>query len=74
LRFASGIEQTELIANDEKVSAILYQITIISELGNIGDRIDRVFHFDMNPNNFLGFDTTTQIELNKYIQGILDNG
>lgn len=31
LRFASGIEKTDLIANEEKLSAILYQITIIGE-------------------------------------------
>jgi uncharacterized protein with HEPN domain len=31
LRFSSGVEQTELITNDEKISAILYQITIIGE-------------------------------------------
>ncbi|MCT7983865.1 DUF86 domain-containing protein [Laspinema sp. A4] len=31
LRYANGIEPTELITNDEKVSAILYQITIIGE-------------------------------------------
>lgn len=30
-RFASGIETTDLIANEEKLSAILYQITIIGE-------------------------------------------
>lgn len=45
-----------------------------SELGNIQDQIDKVFYFDMNPNKFVGFDETTQIELNKYIQGILQNG
>ena len=31
LRFSSGVEQIELITNDEKISAILYQITIIGE-------------------------------------------
>jgi hypothetical protein len=46
----------------------------VSELGNISDQIDRVFHFDMNPNKFFGFDENTQIELNKYVQEILDNG
>ena len=46
----------------------------VSELGNIDNQIDRIFHFDMNPNKFLGFDESTQIELNKYVQEILDNG
>ncbi len=31
LRYTSGISQTELEVNDEKLSAILYQITIIGE-------------------------------------------
>jgi uncharacterized protein with HEPN domain len=31
LRYASGCNRTELETNDEKVSAILYQITIIGE-------------------------------------------
>ncbi len=46
----------------------------ISELRNIDNQIDKVFHFNMNPNKFVGFDEASQIELNKYIQGILDNG
>ncbi len=46
----------------------------VSELGNIGDQIDRVFYFDMNPNKFLGFNEDTQVALNKYVQEILDNG
>ncbi|AZB71711.1 HepT-like ribonuclease domain-containing protein [Synechococcus elongatus] len=31
LRFAHGVSRTELDKNDEKLSAILYQITIIGE-------------------------------------------
>ena len=31
LRFAQGSDKNDLIVNDEKVSAILYQITIIGE-------------------------------------------
>jgi uncharacterized protein with HEPN domain len=31
LRFSQGIQYAELLANDEKVSAILYQITVIGE-------------------------------------------
>ena len=37
------------------------------------NKIIHVFHFDMNPNKFMGFDEGTQVELNKYIQEILDN-
>ena len=46
----------------------------VTELGNINDQIDKVFHFNMNPNKFRGFNESSQIQLNKYIQGILDNG
>lgn len=31
LRYTSGMSQTKLEVNDEKLSAILYQITIIGE-------------------------------------------
>ncbi len=31
IRYAEGVSQVELEANDEKLSAILYQITIIGE-------------------------------------------
>ncbi|MDJ1172723.1 hypothetical protein [Roseofilum capinflatum] len=46
----------------------------ISELGNMENKIDKLFYFNMNPNQFLGFDDPSQISLNKYIQGILDHG
>ena len=46
----------------------------VTELGNISEQIDKVFHFNMNPNKFVGFDEASQIQLNKYIQGVLDNG
>jgi hypothetical protein len=28
----------------------------------------------MNPNKFMGFDEDSQIMLNKYVQGVLDDG
>lgn len=46
----------------------------ILELGNINDQIDLIFHFDLNPNKFVGFDEKAQIRLNKYVEGILRNG
>ncbi len=42
-----------------------------AELINIDDQINMVFHFDMSPNKFDGFDEESQIKLNKYIEGIL---
>ncbi|MDM8561204.1 hypothetical protein [Candidatus Parabeggiatoa sp. HSG14] len=44
------------------------------ELGNIDNQIDLIFHFDMSPNKFNGFDEESQIKLNKYIEGLLNNG
>ncbi|MEA5530343.1 hypothetical protein VB638_12235 [Dolichospermum sp. UHCC 0684] len=45
----------------------------ISELENINNQIDKVYHFNVNPNKFIGFDDASQIDLNRYIQGILNN-
>ena len=45
----------------------------ISELQNINNQIDKVYHFNVNPNKFIGFDDASQIDLNRYIQGILNN-
>lgn len=45
-----------------------------TELKNIGDMVDKIFYFNVNPNKFLGFDESSQIELNKYIQGVLNAG
>lgn len=56
------------------IAVIVAQNWSISELGNITDRINLVFHFNLNPNKFLGFDEASQIQLNKYIQGILGDG
>jgi len=46
----------------------------VNELGNMNGQIDKVYHFNMNPNKFVGFDEASQVQLNRYIQGILDNG
>lgn len=44
----------------------------INEIEAIEDKIDVVFHFDINPNEFVGFDDKTQIKLNQYIEDILN--
>jgi hypothetical protein len=54
------------------IAVIIAQNWSISELSNIRDRLDRVFYFALNPNKFFGFDNASQIELNKYIQAILN--
>ena len=45
----------------------------LSELGNIREKIDRIFHFNMDPNRFVGFDEDAQITLNKYVWEILND-
>lgn len=42
-----------------------------TEIETIGDQIGRVFHFNMSPNSFVGFDESSQIEFNKYVAEIL---
>lgn len=42
-----------------------------SELENIRSQINKLYHFDLNPNSFINFDETSQIDLNRYIHGIL---
>ena len=35
---------------------------------------DLIFHFNMSPNRFIGFDEDSQIELNRYVASILGGG
>jgi hypothetical protein len=53
-------------------SVIIAQNWSLSEIENIDKKMDVVFHFNMNPNNFHGFDDKSQIKLNKYIEKILN--
>lgn len=43
----------------------------ISEIKAIDTQIDLIFHFNMSPNKFFGFDEESQIKLNKYIEIVL---
>jgi len=43
----------------------------VSEIATITDEIDQIFHFNMSPNKFHGFDDASQITLNKYIENVL---
>ena len=40
------------------------------ELTIIDSSIDIIFHFNMNPNQFRGFDDAAQQKLNKYIESL----
>lgn len=58
-------------------SSIKFIVVIIAEnwseaeVENIRDRIDLVFHFDMSPSTFDGFDEASQQSLNRLFQGIM---
>ena len=53
------------------VAVIIAQNWSSTEIININNDIDYVFHFKMNPNRFIGFDEDSQIKLNQYIGQIL---
>ena len=53
-------------------AVIIAQNWSVSELEHIAKQMDLIFHFDMNPNQFDGFDEKTQVRLNKYIEGLLN--
>lgn len=42
------------------------------ELENLKNKVDLIFHFDMNPNQFQLFDVDAQVSLNEFIGGLLD--
>lgn len=42
-----------------------------SEITTISDQIDIIFHFNISPNKFFGFDDESQVTLNKYIERVL---
>ncbi len=45
-----------------------------SEIETIDNQIDMIFHFNMSPNKFIGFDEESQVKFNKYIETILGRG
>lgn len=53
------------------VAVIVAENWSASELAAIDDQIDMVFHFNMSPNQFIGFDEESQVKFNKYIEAIL---
>lgn len=42
-----------------------------SEIKSITNQIDMIFHYNMNPNQFTGFDEESQVKFNKYLETIL---
>jgi hypothetical protein len=66
----SGIK-TEIATTYHIVVIIVAENWSLTELATIEDTIDVVFHFNMSPNKFLGFDEESQYKFNRYIESIL---
>ncbi len=60
--------------NCHVVAVIVAENWAPAEINTIGAQIDAIFHFNMSPNSFVGFDEDAQIRLNKYMASILGGG
>lgn len=60
--------------NYHVVAVIIAENWSTSELNAMGSHFDLIFHFNMSPNRFIGFDEDAQIKLNRYIASILGGG
>jgi hypothetical protein len=58
--------------NPHLVAVIIAENWSPEELKTIDKTIDIVFHFNMNPNKFAGFDDKAQQRLNKYIEALFN--
>lgn len=56
--------------NDQIVVVIVAENWSPREIETIDNAIDLIFHFNMSPNEFEGFDESAQIKLNQYIEKI----
>lgn len=59
------------VSNCHIVVVIIAQNWSARELENIAHQIDQVFHFNMSPNSFVGFDDESQYKLNRYVEKML---
>ncbi|CAD5963603.1 NheIR [Planktothrix tepida] len=58
--------------NSRIVVIIIAENWSASEIVTITNQIDIIFHFNMNPNKFVGFDEKSQVKFNKYLEKILE--
>ena len=56
------------IDNPHIIVVIIAENWSPTELSTIDDAIDLIFHFNMSPNKFVGFDDQSQVKLNRYIE------
>lgn len=57
--------------NYHVVAVIIAENWSTAEIDTIGTHIDMIFHFNMSPNRFIGFDEDAQIKFNRYVASIL---
>jgi len=60
------------VKNHHLVVVIIAENWSPEELVTIDETIDIIFHFNMNPNKFIGFDDKSQQKLNKYIESLFE--
>ena len=70
----TAIREIKLEYPDSHVAVVIIAENWSSdEMGSISGLVDTVFHFQQNPNTFLGVDDSAQIRLNRYIGDILNH-
>lgn len=74
--FSRDIMTAILNIRSEKPDSLIAVVIIaenwdVNEIQSITDKVDLIFHFDMNPNEFQMFDEDAQTELNRFIGGVL---
>jgi hypothetical protein len=60
------------MTNPHLIVVIIAENWASEELTTIDASIDIIFHFNMNPNRFTGFDDEAQQKLNKYIESLFN--
>ena len=60
------------VKNHNIIVIIIAENWSVAEIQNIDERIDLIFHFNMSPNKFSGFDEEAQIKLNRHVEALLD--
>lgn len=60
------------VSNCKIAVTIVAENWSVSEIGNLDNLVDLIFHFNMNPYIFEGFDDNSQVKLNQFVGGILN--
>lgn len=63
----------ELLQPCYVIVVIIAENWSVLEIQNIQNQIDLIFHFNISPNKFGGFDESSQIELNRFVERVLNS-